>query len=325
MPAHPLTLREREEIRAGIERNEADGVIAEVLGRCRTTVNREINRNGGRQQYSAAAAQTRADRCRRRPKVPKLVADPALAAEVTARLEQLDSPMRISIELAAEGVGSISHECIYQAVYADRSRGLPAGCHRGLHLGRRRRRRRRQRPPGSHSLGIYCRIHDRPQIAQDRGEVGHLEGDLIVGAYNRSALITIFDRMSRYLWLQQVTAKTADAVEAALLHVFGHRIPPAAALTLAWDQGAEIARHRELALACGIEIYIADPKSPWQRPTNEAGNALVRRYVGKGTDLSTIPNDQLTWIEHRINTIPRPSLGWATAHQIYTAAVAMTD
>lgn len=323
MPAHPLTLREREEIRAGIERNQADGVIAEILGRCRTTISREINRNGGRHRYLAARAQARADRCRRRPRVPKLVADPALAAEVTARLERRDSPMRISIELAAQGMASISHECIYAAIYAG-DRGLGPGCHRGLHLGRRRRKRRGQRATNSHSLGIYCSIHDRPPQALERREVGHLEGDLIVGASNRSALITLFDRTSRHLWLAAVAAKTADAVYQSLTNAL-ERIPPSLRLSLAWDQGAEIAHHRRIALTCGIDIYIADPKSPWQRPTNEAGNALVRRYVGKSTDLSLLTTTDLRWIEQRINTIPRRSLGWATAHDTYTAAVAMTD
>ena len=86
-----------------------------------------------------------------------------------------------------------------------------------------------------------------------------------------------------------------------------------------------MAEHIKIAQRCGIDIYFAEPKSPWQRPTNENGNALVRRYVGKGTDLSIWTPRQLRKIEHRINTTPRRSLNWATAHDIYTAAVTMTD
>jgi len=93
---------------------------------------------------------------------------------------------------------------------------------------------------------------------------------------------------------------------------------------MTWDQGAEIARWAELTRRRNIDIYIADPKAPWQRPTNENGNALVRRYVGKGTDLSIYTTRQLRHIEQRINTIPRPTLNWATAHDIYTHTVAMT-
>lgn len=328
MPAHPLTAYEREQIGRAIEREDEDPVIADCLGRNRCTINAEINRNGGRGRYCAVDAQCRADEQRKRPKDPKLVADPALAAHVAERLGARDSPMTISIELA-RGVhavtASVSHECIYRAIHAEGTGGLPKGCHVGLHLGRRRRKHRGSPPPAcTHALGLFNPIAQRPEVALERVEVGHLEGDLIVGAYNRSALITIFDRTSRHLWLSSLLSKSADSTYDALIRTL-KRIPPHLRLTLAWDQGSEIARHTEIAKRCRIEIYIADPKSPWQRPTNENGNALVRRYVGKGTNLNTYTTRQLRNIEHRINTIPRRSLNWATAHDIYTQAVAMTD
>lgn len=176
----------------------------------------------------------------------------------------------------------------------------------------------------SHSLGSFNLIGLRPEIATQRVEVGHLEGDLIVGAYNRSAIATMFDRTSRYVWLTKLPhAKNADGVLDALVSTL-RRVPAHLRLTLTWDQGSEMARHVELAKRCGIDIYFAEPKAPWQRPTNENGNALVRRYVGKGTDLSAFTTRDLRAIETRINTIPRRSLNWATANDIYTAAVAMT-
>ncbi len=328
MPAKPLTAFEREEIRSGIDVGLGDGQIARRLGRHRCTVNREISRNGGRATYSAVTACARYEGQRSRPKVPKLVADAVLAAHVTARLEAKDSPTTISIELArgVHGiVGSISHECIYQSVYADGDRGLEPGLHTGLHLRRRRRKPRHRAPAGStHSLGTFAPISERPAIAAERTKVGHLEGDLIIGAFNRSALITIFDRASRYCWIGRPDNKTADATETALVTIL-HQLPAELRTTLTWDQGSEIANHAAIAKECGIKIYIADPKTPWQRPTNENGNALVRRYVGKGTDLNLYTPTQLHAIAHRINTMPRRSLNWATAHDIYTAAVAMTD
>lgn len=326
MPADPLLLSDREEIRAGIERGDSDGVIAQKLGRHRTTINAEINRNGGRAGYTAAGAQQRADGCRGRPKVPMLVADPRLGAYVTARLEAKDSPKTISIELArgTHGVfAKISHETIYQAIY-DPDRGLRAGLHEGLHLRRRARKPRNQAPPAStHSLGVFNLITARPEIAAKRTQVGHFEGDLIVGAQNRSALITMFDRTSRYLFLAKVHSKKADDVTRVLIKLL-KTIPPELRLTLTWDQGAELARHLKIALRTGIDIYFAEPKSPWQRPTNENGNALVRRYVGKGTDLSIYTTADLRAITTRINTIPRRSLNWHTANDLYTAAVALT-
>lgn len=327
MPARPLTLHEREEIRVGIERRDPDHVIAVALGRHRCTINAEICRNGGRSRYGAVDAQRRAELARSRPKVPKLVADRALAGHVARRLKAKDSPMTISIELArgVHGrVAKISHECIYRAVYSP-DRGLGAGLHVGLHLKRRRRKHRGRSPVvATHSLGSFSLIGLRPEIAAQRVEVGHLEGDLIVGAYNRSAIATIFDRTSRYSWLTKLPhAKNADGVLEALVRTL-RRIPAQLRLTLTWDQGSEMARHLELAERCGIDIYFAEPKAPWQRPTNENGNALVRRYVGKGTDLSVFTTRDLRVIEQRINTIPRRSLNWATADDIYNAAVAMT-
>lgn len=327
MPARPLTSHEREAIRVGIERGDPDHVIGEALVRHRCTINAEICRNGGRSDYCATDAQRRADQQRSRPKVPKLVADRGLAAHVTKRLKAKDSPIKISVELArgVHGrIASISHECIYQAVYST-GRGLAAGLHTGLHLQHRRRKHRGRTPVvATHSLGTFNLIGLRPEIAAQRVEVGHLEGDLIVGAYNRSAIATMFDRTSRYVWLTKLPhGKSADGLLEALI-VTLRRIPAHLRLTLTWDQGSEMARHLELAERCGIDIYFAEPKAPWQRPTNENGNGLVRRYVGKGTDLSVYSTRQLRVIERNINTIPRRSLNWATANDIYTAAVAMT-
>jgi IS30 family transposase len=330
MPARPLTPYEREEIRAGIERHEPDGVIAQRLGRHRLTINGEIARNGGRGVHPAVAAQRRADEQRQRPKTPILVADPTLCAHVTARLEAKDSPMTISRELACgvHGVtGSISHESIYRGIYAHGTSGLPNGLHERLH---RRRPCRRHRPRGGQPvenkspLGLFSTIASRPAIALERAEVGHLEGDLITGAYNRSAIVTVFDRASRRLWLADFPDDHSGEATLAALCEIVERIPKPLRRTLTWDQGREMARHKELAELCGIDVYFYDPHSPWQRPTNENSNGLLRRYVGKGTDLSRYSTADLRAIEQRINTMPRRSLRWSIADAVYNHAVAMT-
>lgn len=322
MPACPLTALEREEIRLGIERGLSDSVIAGGLGRHRVTVNREINRNGGRGGYSAVAGQLRADRCRGRPKVPILAADRVLRAHVGRRLRAKDSPMTISIELAAGKwavTGAVSHETIYQGIYA----GI-FGESRTAHLRRRRRKHQGLAPPKTHSLGDFWSIHTRPSTALKRSEVGHLEGDLIVGAYNRSALITVVDRASRYLWIAPTRSKAAADVTTSLTRLL-KQIPAPLRRTLTWDQGAEIAGWARISERCGIKIYIADPRSPWQRPTNENINAHLRRYVGKSTNLNQISRQQLTAIQTRINTTPRRSLNWATANDYYQQAVTMIN
>lgn len=323
MPVRPLTACEREEIRAGIERCETDGGIAGRLGRHRCTVNVEINRNGGRDRYTATGAQARADRERARPKDSKLVADPVLAAHVTARLEAKDSPQTISHELASgvHGiVGPISHETLYQAVYAHGSRGLRNGLHNGLHRRHRCRKRRLRagtEPTKTGPLGVFNLIGRRPEIAAARSQVGHFEGDLIVGAYNRSAIATVFDRASRYLLMADLpNGHGATDTLAALVELF-ERVPEHLRRTLTWDQGREMAAHATLADTIGIHVYFAEPHSPWQRPTNENGNGLIRRYVGKSTDLSVYTPADLRAIEHRINTMPRRLHHWSTAQSLY--------
>ena len=331
MPAEPLTAPEREEIRAGIERGETNTEIAGRLGRHRSTISRELARNGGRVSYTAAGAQARAEQQRARPKTPKLVADPVLAAHVTARLELKDSPMTISIELArgTHGlVAQISHETIYDSIYAHGSRGLRRGLHAGLHRRRRCRKHRRGSgetlPAKATPLGVFNLIHARPPEADTRSEVGHLEGDLIIGSFNRSAIATVFDRASRHLWLAEFPAShDADETLAAVGEIL-NRIPEPLRRTLTWDQGREMARHAELAELYNIDVYFAEPHSPWQRPTNENGNGLIRRYVGKSTNLAVHRPADLRRLEHRINTIPRRSLGWDTAADRYHAAVVMT-
>jgi IS30 family transposase len=208
MPAVPLSLPEREEIRAGIERGESITVIAQGLGRHRCTISAEVARNGGRNAYRATDAQARADVQRARPKIPILVARPALAAHVEARLRAKDSPMTIAVELARgvyPGVeGTLCHETIYTSIYHHGRRGLAKGLHVGLHRRRRCRKRRiakAEQPPAKSPLGAFNPIASRPVEAEGRSQVGHLEGDLIIGAGNRSAIATVFDRASRHMWL----------------------------------------------------------------------------------------------------------------------------
>jgi len=265
MPAQPLTAREREEIRVGIDRCEPDHVIAGRVGRHRCTINAEINRNGGRDGYTATSAQARATQQRARTKDARFVTDPVLAEHVAARLAAKDSPMTISIELARGVHGietSVSHECIYQAVYAHGRRGLPKGLHAGLH--RRRRSRKHRHPKGTEPakaspLGVFNPIFNRPAEADDRGNVGHFESDLITGAFNRSAIATMFDRASRYVWLADFPEDHgADAMLGAMTEILD-RIPEHLRLTLTHDRGVEMARHAELAELTGIDIYFADP------------------------------------------------------------------
>ncbi len=329
MPAHPLSLGEREKIYYGLVRHDTLTAIAIDLGRHRCTVSAEVSRNGGRENYRPFGAHRRAAQCRKRPKVRLFEQCPELA-HVAGRLQAKDSPMTISVELA-QGVfpdleASVSLDTIYQEIYAPDRRALPRNAFRCLH----RRRRLRlptggRRPAYNHWRQQLRSFRERPPEADARSEVGHFEGDLICGSDKGSAIITVFDRKSRYLWMEPLpNGRSADKALVGLTRLM-NRIPQQLRRSLTWDQGGEIARHLELTSRCGIDVFVTDPRSPWQRPTNENGNGLIRRYVGKHTNFKEFTIADLRTIETRINTMPRRIHNWKTAKHIYDQAVAMTD
>ena len=328
MPARPLLLREREEIRYGLIRGETVTAIADLTGRHRCTISAEISRNGGRAGYRPYQAHRQAAQLRKRPKVRLFEEFPKLAGHVRARLEAKDSPMTIAVEIAnglyPEIAASVSHETIYQEIYDHRRTALPREVFSCLHRRRRLRVSRRSRRPQQRWRDTMRPIAERPAAADTRSEVGHFEGDLIIGQGHKSAIATVFDRKSRHLWMARLPdGYNADLTLAALAQLL-ERIPPPLRRTLTWDQGSEMAHHDELANRCNIDVYFADARSPWQRPTNENGNGLIRRYVGKGTNLADFTTTDIRAIEHRINTMPRRVLNWDTAEHIYHQAVAMT-
>lgn len=321
-----LTAHEREEIRVGIEADESLSDIARRLDRAPSTVCREVDRNGGRRRYCATKAEARAIAKRGRPKRTKFQSNRALCDHVESRLVAKDSPMTIAIELArAGGIGgdTVSAESVYLGVYAHGTRGLAAGLGRHLHRrrGRRKPRCRTGTPTKVGPLGIFNLIGLRPAIADDRTEVGHFEGDLIIGARGRSAIVTLVDRTSRFnLTGDLPEGHDATSVLACCIELF-ERVPEELRLTLTWDQGTELARHEDLAAAVGIGVFFAEPHSPWQRPSNEHFNGQLRRYVGKGTDLSVYSQRDLDVISYRLNTMPRRIHNWESAQDRYDAAV----
>lgn len=320
MPGSRLLLWEREEIRAGIVAGESLSGIARRLGRCPSTVCREVKANGGSGVYRAVAGQERAERLGCRPKVPKLVADPDLAQGVTDLIrERRYSPQVCSQILAAEGK-RISHETIYQACYRP-GRGL--GSELWKCLARRRQRRKRSGHrwgfASGNPLGEPTSVHQRHPIVTHRTQCGHLEGDLLIGAHNRSAIIVLTERVSRHLWLGALpngygTEPVAEALVALL-----DNIPPPMRRTLTWDQGREMKYWADIQAACGTPIYFCDPHAPWQKPTVENQNGILRRWLPKGTPLNTHTRTDLDNIAQLANHMPRRIHQWQTAHDIYHA------
>ncbi len=251
--------------------------IAARVGRCPSTVSRELRRNSpvstGRAKYAPYAAQKRAELRGRRPKASKFD-NLELASVVQAKLCVKWSPQQICNHLATEFGDRremrVSPETIYQALYVQGRGLLRADLHRHLRTGRAVRRPRRatgNRPSGK--IPDMILISDRPAEVDDRAVPGHWEGDLILGSNCRSAIATLVERQTRFLMLVHLPdGHGAIAVRDGLLAAI-KTLPAQLRKTLTWDQGTELAQHRQITMASKMAIYFCDPHSPWQRGSNE--------------------------------------------------------
>lgn len=321
-----LTIYDREQILLGIGRGESLSAIARSLGRSPSTITREVNANRGREHYSAWHAHERAREQAGRPKPCKLRRG-RLLREVSRRLEQLWSPEEIARRLALDYPHDpemrVSHETIYQSLFVQGRGELRRELARCLRSGRTVRRRRgtverRGRLPG------MVMISERPAEVDDRAVPGHWEGDIILGEGGRSAVGTLVERTTRFVLLLHLKGdRSADRVEAAMRQAVA-TLPKELCRSITWDQGAEMANHTDFTIATGIPIYFCDPHAPWQRGSNENTNGLLRQYLPKSTDLSTVSTAGLRGIQRSLNGRPRKTLDYLTPSEKFAELVAAT-
>lgn len=323
------------------KQGQSSRAIARELARSPSSVSRELARNGHRaptatpprgrprRGYDAVQAGQRASRLRRRARRQrKLTADSALWLEVKDRLVRFWSPRQISHGLRAQHPDQperhVSHETIYNAIYA-----MPRGSiRRELTLLLKQQRAARRSPrPGPERRGRRTdmqSIHDRPFEAEHRLVPGHWEGDLLVGANNASAIGVLVDRKTLFTVLVRVEgSKAIDALN-GFNRVF-QRLPEAARKTMTYDQGKEMALHKVLTQRTKVQVYFADPSSPWQRGICENTNGLLRQYFPKGTDLSSFTQKQLDRIAYEFNTRPRASLGYEFPAVVFLRELGMHE
>lgn len=325
-----LSLNEREEIFAGVERGESMRAIARRLKRAPSTVLRELRGNMFHQRYRRrrrhgpavtrpwnyrpSTAQLVADYQRRRPKAAKLTTNVELRRLVQARLEQRLSPRQISVELHQDFPDNpemwVSHETIYQSIYVQGRGALRRELAVHLRTGRALRKPHRKAGERRGRIPEMVNISQRPAEVEDRAVPGHWEGDLIMGKNGRSAIGTLVERSTRFVMLLHLpNGHSPTQVEQAVIGAT-QKLPDFIWKSLTWDQGNEMRNHLQIKVATGLQVYFCDPASPWQRGSNENTNGLLRQYFPKGTDLSQHSAEQLDHVAAEMNRRPRETLGW---------------
>jgi len=327
--ARVLSLAEREEISRGLAGGLSVRAIARRSGRAASTISREVARHGGRGRYRAIRSDERAWHRARRPKRCKLAVSPALRELVAAKLALEWSPEQISGWLARTYPGEhalqVSTETIYRSLFIQ-ARGVLRK-ELTFHLRTRRTMRRSahatRKGQGRGGITDAVSIRERPAEVEDRAVPGHWEGDLIAGSAN-THIATLVERRTRYLLLVRVTGKdTATVVDAITAQV--QTLPVQLRASLTWDRGMELADHRRFSVATDVTVYFCDPRSPWQRGSNENTNGLLRQYFPKKTDLSGYSQADLDAVAARLNARPRKTLDYRTPAAMLAEAVAPTD
>ena len=323
-----LVMSEREEISRGLAAQQSFRQIARGLSRPVSTVSREVARHGGREAYRAALADEQAWDWACRPKLCRLVRHPRLRRAVSSKLVRRWSPEQIARWLKLEHPNDegmwVSHETIYQSLFIQARGALKKEL--TAHLRTQRKVRRSKLASGrKHTRGRIIdaiSIRERPAEVEDRAVPGHWEGDLIAGARD-SHIATLVERHSRFVMLVKVEGKDTASVVSALSKQV-RKLPARLRKSLTWDRGYELASHKNFTIATDVAVYFCDPRSPWQRGSNENTNGLLRQYLPKGIDISGYSQAKLNSIARQLNERPRKTLGFQTPAERFSECVALT-
>ena len=308
MTYHHLSQEERYQISALLKAGLTQAQISLNLGRHKSTISREVSRNSGLRGYRPRQACILAESRALNSRNARQITDADWLC-VESYLREQWSPEQIASEV------SMSHETIYRHVYADKAIGGD------LYKSLRCQRKRRKRYAGGRDRRgqIIGRrpICERPRHIEERRQIGHWEGDTLIGKSHKHAIVSLVERKSGYAVLAKVENKTADLVSTAIIK----RLMPISerVQTLTFDNGKEFANHASIDKALGSTTYFADPYSSWQRGSNENLNGLIRQYIPKSRPLSTVTDDELAKIEMLLNTRPRKRLGYKTPIEIFTS------
>jgi len=322
-----LGVEEREEIQEGLWKKESIRSIAKRLGRSPASISREITKNQPLQRkYFPRVAHERA-LLKRKERGRKLrLKNQTIRRYVTKHLKEGWSPEQIAGRMKLEDVGSISHEAIYQYIYARVHRGGNGAMKRGypdLRIYLKRRHKKRAKKGMRKGERIFKpkgpSIDDRPLVVDLRTRIGDWEGDTIAGKNNSTGLNSLVERTSGLLLLSKLRAKTAEATR----EVVCKRLKGLPVYTLTTDNGPENQEWRETKESIGASVYFAHPYCSGERGTNENTNGLVRWYEPKKTDFTDVSEEEVARVEYALNTRPRKRLGYRTPLEVFTQGVAL--
>jgi IS30 family transposase len=305
-----LTREQRYQIYALRKAGQNQSQIAMIIGCHKSTITRELRRNHGQKGYRPTQAHDLARRRRRRSHQPRI---PLETWQTIERLLRQDwSPQQITGRLRLERQASISPERIYLYIYADKRRGGTLHQHLRSQKAQRRRDRNYQRRG---QIPNRVSIEARPAIVDRKSRIGDWEGDTIVGAQRKSALLSVTERKSKLQQLCKLANKSAAELRAqsiALLAPLAARV-----FTITVDNGKEFCEHEAIADALQARVYFAHPYSSWERGLNENSNGLVRQYFPKGCDLAKLTEAEVKRVVELLNNRPRKTLGYRTPNEIF--------
>jgi transposase, IS30 family len=289
--------------------------IATCMGRSHSTISRELKRNQSPEQiYLPDSAQAQQKARRQQSKQPFVGISEICLARVKAQLRQYHSPEQIAGSLKLKGLEWVSHETIYQMIYQNHA---DMGAYRGyLRHSRIQRQHRSAKRQKRGLIPNRVGIEQRPEIAEQKSEIGHWEGDTIIGGNHLGAIATHVDKASKFLVARVMKDRTAAEMNRVTIAAF-ESIPKEQRRTMTFDNGKEFSKHEQLAATLGVQCYFANPYHSWERGLNEHTNGLIRQFFPKGTNFRIVKQHEVDKVIELINHRPRKSLGYRTPHEVF--------
>ncbi|GLR65007.1 IS30 family transposase [Marinospirillum insulare] len=306
-----LTREQRYQISALLDNNLTQTEIAKTLGVHKSTISRELKRNTGKRGYRPKQAQLLSDERVKQRSKNRFIEPIWGVVDLFIKIDW--SPVQISKRLAKLGILKVSHERIYQHIYANKAQG-------GLlykHL--RCQKKYKRRFGGKDSRGQIpnrVSIDLRPETANNKERAGDWELDTVIGKHHKQAAVTIVDRKMKVTLTKKVEHKDAESVKNAIIELLAPFAAAGLVHTLTADNGKEFAEHEAIAKALSCDFYFADPFASWQRGLNENTNGLIRQYCPKGSCFKHLDDEHFEFIMHRLNNRPRESLGMKTPNEV---------